>query len=142
MSDSNDHFIIPVKYYVGTLLSLIFLSIVTVLVVLVDLGPLNIYVAMFIAILKATLVVSVFMGLYWDEAFNRIIFVGAIAFSLLFLVFTLLDVDTRPDVFSNEGKYFDIDSPVNLVEEYSSHGHNASHLDDVTHDDTELKSTH
>ena len=65
-------FIIPVKYYVGTLLSLI-LSIVTVLVVLVDLGPLNIYVAMFIAILKATLVVSVFMGLYWDEAFNRII---------------------------------------------------------------------
>ena len=56
-------------------------------------------------------------------------------------MFTLLD-DTRPDVFSNEGKYFDIDSLANLVDEYSSHGHDSNHLDDASHVDTELKSTH
>ena len=46
-------FIIPLKYYIITLVALLILTVVTVLVAQVDLGFLNIYVAMGVAVVKA-----------------------------------------------------------------------------------------
>ena len=128
MSDShNDHYIVPVKYYVRTLLTLLFLTVLTVLVSLVDFGSLNFFVAILIAIVKASLVLSIFMGLFWDEAFNRVILFGSVTFFLLFIVVLILDVGTRNDLYPNERDTYKIDSPVRIVEEYSHHGSNSYH---------------
>lgn len=122
MSDShNDHFIVPVKYYVRTLLTLLFLTVLTVLVSLVDFGSFNTFIAILIAVVKATLVLSIFMGLFWDEAFNRVILFGSVTFFLLFIVVLILDVGTRNDLYPNERDNYKIDSPVRIVKEYSSH---------------------
>ena len=122
MSDShNDHYIVPVKYYVRTLFTLLFLTVLTVFVSLVDFGSFNFFVAILIAVVKATLVLSIFMGLFWDEAFNRVILFGSVTFFLLFIVVLILDVGTRNDLYPNERDNYKIDSPVRIVEEYSSH---------------------
>jgi len=71
MSDSHQHshFIVPVKYYIGTFLSLLVLTFVTVTISRFDFGTFNIVVAMLVAIVKASLVISFFMGLRWDKGF-------------------------------------------------------------------------
>ena len=136
MSDSHgEHFIVPVKYYVITIIVLLILTIFTVLVALVDFGSFNIVIALGIAILKATIVLCVFMGLYWDEAFNRVVAIGSILFFVLFVVILLLDVGTRNDVYPNERDNYKINSPVKVVKEYSSHhAYDKAHGNDKHHD--------
>ena len=122
MSDNHsEHFIVPLKYYVGTLIALLILTVVTVAVAQVDLGPLNIYVAMAVAMVKAGFVIAFFMGVRWEEGFNKVIIFGTFLFMFLFLAITLFDVFTRDQVFDNEAKLFNIKSPVNVVDEYSHH---------------------
>ena len=113
-SDDHSHFIVPVKYYVGTLIALMILTVVTVAVAQVDLAPFNVAIALGVAGLKATLVLLFFMGLKWDEAFNRVILIGSLAFFILFVAILLLDVQTRDHIYSNEGTPFDINSPVKI----------------------------
>jgi len=72
MSDNHEHFVIPLKYYVGTLIALLILTVVTVAVAQIDLGAFNIYLAMFVAMIKAGFVIFFFMGVRWDEGFNKI----------------------------------------------------------------------
>ena len=136
MSDSHDdHFIVPVKYYIATLVSLLVLTVVTVGVALVDFGSFNTLIALGIAVVKATIVLCVFMGLYWDESFNRVIVIGSATFFALFVGFLLIDVATRDDVYSNEGSYFDIESPVKVVDHYSSHHGDDHHDNDADHNE-------
>lgn len=73
------------------LTALLFLTWVTVAVSYVDLGGLNIIVAMAVATVKASLVGLYFMHLRWDRPFNSIIFVGSLVLLGLFLGFALLD---------------------------------------------------
>ena len=113
-SDEHSHFIVPVKYYVGTLIALMILTVVTVAVAQVDLAPFNVAIALGVAGLKATLGLLFFMGLKWDDAFNRVILIGSVAFFILFVAILLLDVQTRDHIYSNEGKPFNIDSPVKI----------------------------
>jgi cytochrome c oxidase subunit IV len=122
MSDNHSgHFIIPLKYYVGTLIGLLILTVVTVAVAQIDLGGLNIVVAMGVAMLKASLVIMFFMGVKWDEGFNKVVLFGSLVFIFLFMGIVLLDVFTRGDVYSNEAEVHDIKSPVHVVPGYSSH---------------------
>ncbi len=122
MSENNSgHFIIPLKYYIGTLIGLLILTVVTVAVAQVDLGSLNIYVAMLVASMKASLVIMFFMGVKWDEGFNKVVLFGSLIFIVLFMAFVLLDVNTRNDIYSNESKVHSIKSPVKVVPDYSSH---------------------
>ena len=135
MSENEDHFIVPVKYYVATLVSLLVLTVVTVVVALVDFGSFNTVIALGIAVLKATIVLCVFMGLYWDEAFNRVIVIGSATFFALFIAFLLVDVATRDDIYTDERDYHNINSPVKVVDEYSYHGkdhHSDSHHDSAS----------
>ena len=59
-SVDGDHFVIPLKYYVITLVALLVLTVITVLVAQFDFGFLNIYIAMAVAAVKAAFVIFFF----------------------------------------------------------------------------------
>jgi cytochrome c oxidase subunit 4 len=80
------------KVLLGTGSSLLVLTAITVLATKVDLGAnLNLALAMFIAVIKATLVVLFFMHLKYDKLFHSVIFISAILAAALFVGFTLMD---------------------------------------------------
>lgn len=83
--------VVPIRTLVGVLLVLLALTLATVAVTLVDLGPLNLVVALAIAVVKAALVLLYFMHLRWDRPFNAVILVSALAFVMIFVALTLMD---------------------------------------------------
>ena len=93
--DHDEHGISHVasmKVLLGTGGSLLLLTIVTVLATKVDFGAnINLAVAMFIAVVKATLVILFFMHLKYDKIFHTVVFVSAILAASLFVGFTLMD---------------------------------------------------
>lgn len=87
-----------IKVLLSTGGSLLFLTIVTVLATKVDFGAnINLGVAMFIAVVKATLVVLFFMHLRYDKIFHTVVFVSAILAAALFVGFTLMDSNQYQD---------------------------------------------
>jgi len=92
--DHDEHGISHVasmKVLLGTGGSLLFLTIVTVLATKVDFGAnINLAIAMFIAVIKATLVVLFFMHLKYDKI-HTVVFVSALLAAALFIGFTLMD---------------------------------------------------
>ena len=89
------HHIVPVKIYAAILVALLVGTAATVWVASTDLGPLNIVVALAIAIVKATLVVLFFMHLKYSEKLTWV-FAGASIFWLVLLVgITMADYFTR-----------------------------------------------
>jgi len=100
MSSTTDHHddhhgishVASIKVLVGTGGTLLLLTLVTVLATKVDFGPaINLAIAMFIAVVKATLVVLFFMHLKYDKVFHTVVFVSAILAASLFVGFTLMD---------------------------------------------------
>ncbi len=85
----------PVLFMVAVFGALIFLTVLTVAVSYVDLGPANNIVAVGIATLKAALVATFFMHLWWDKPFHAMVFVAAFVFLGVFIVLTLDDINTR-----------------------------------------------
>ena len=77
MSDHAEHsgpgHIVSPMILVGTLVALLVLTFITVAVTWVNLGEFNLWIAMIIATIKATLVVLFFMHLYWDKPINTVI---------------------------------------------------------------------
>ena len=81
-----------IKVLLSTGGSLLLLTIVTVLATRVDFGSsMNLALAMFIAVIKATLVILFFMHLKYDKIFHTVIFTSAILAASLFVGFTLMD---------------------------------------------------
>jgi len=70
---------------------LLALTYVTVAARYIDLGSLNIWIALGIATVKGTLVILYFMHLRYDSPFNAVIFATALVFMFLFLGVTILD---------------------------------------------------
>lgn len=80
------------KVLLGTGGALMVLTAVTVLATKVDFGAsLNLALAMFIAVIKATLVVLFFMHLKYDKLFHTVVFVSALLAAALFVGFTMMD---------------------------------------------------
>jgi cytochrome c oxidase subunit 4 len=122
MSDNHSHHIIvPVKYYVATFAALLFLTFITVWITRFDFGAFNIYIAMLVAAIKASLVLLIFMALAWDKGFNRIAVVFALIFFGIFIAFTLADVATRGSVEELEAGKHNINSPVKPLSESSKY---------------------
>jgi len=97
--------IAPVSLYIKIFLGLIVLTVLTVGVSYVHLGPLNLAVAIIIATMKASLVVLFFMHLKDDAKFNALAFVGSLLFVGLFFVYTMNDTEHRGEIdWSNGGK--------------------------------------
>ncbi len=83
---------------------LLLLTGLTVLISFVDLGGMNVVIALAIAGTKALLVALFFMHLLHDHKLYLVIFSTAILFLALFLMLTMFDVMTRGEINALEKK--------------------------------------
>jgi cytochrome c oxidase subunit 4 len=83
--------IVPTRQLAAVLGALLILTVLTVLASWVDLGGLNLWVAMIIATAKGSLVVLFFMHLYWDRPILGIVFISALLLVTLFIGLSLTD---------------------------------------------------
>lgn len=91
----------PTIFYVAIFATLVVLTLVTVGVSYVHLGPMNLAVAVLIASIKATLVVMFFMHLRWDNKFNALIFICSLGFIGIFFALTFSDTEWRTQQYSD-----------------------------------------
>jgi cytochrome c oxidase subunit 4 len=82
---------VPVRLLVGVYALLVCLTVVTVAVAHFDLGTANIWIALFVAVVKGGLVVMYFMHLRWDSPFNGVVLIAAFFFVALFIGIAVLD---------------------------------------------------
>ncbi len=87
--------IIPTRTYYTIFLTLMLCTGITVAVAFVDLGPLNVVVAMSIAVLKATLVVLFFMHVKYSPRLTWAVVAGSVFWLGILLTLTLGDYLTR-----------------------------------------------
>ncbi len=87
--------IAPTAMYVTIWAILMVLTLTTVLVSEVDIGPLNIVVALVIATIKGTLVVLFFMHLRYSPKLTMATVVAAVFWLFLMLSLTMTDYLTR-----------------------------------------------
>jgi len=84
--------VMPTWLLLAVFAGLIALTVITVLATRVQLGALNIWVALAIAVIKAGLVAMYFMHLRYDAPFHGIVMIIAFVFVAVFIGITLLDV--------------------------------------------------
>lgn len=84
--------IVSYKLFALVWVVLLILTGVTVAVAQVDLGPLNIWVALTIASMKSGLVVAFFMHMKYEQPLFKICLVTALVILAIFIGFTFLDV--------------------------------------------------
>jgi cytochrome c oxidase subunit 4 len=83
------------KLYLGILIALLILTVVTVSAASFDFGSANVIIAVLIATCKATLVALFFMHLRHDSAVNAIIFLSSLLFLSFLLILCLIDIGSR-----------------------------------------------
>ncbi|MHA2609411.1 MAG: cytochrome C oxidase subunit IV family protein [bacterium JZ-2024 1] len=81
--------------YFYTWLALVICTVITVLVAGLSLGYLNVLAALFIATVKASLVMSYFMHLKWEKSDFKIMLLTTIVTIGIILALTFSDVATR-----------------------------------------------
>ena len=87
--------IVPVSTYLAIFAALIALTVVTVWVATIDLGDMNVVVAMVVATIKAVLVLLFFMHLRHSGKFLWIVLGFGFGFMALLIALTLGDAFTR-----------------------------------------------
>lgn len=97
-TEHDSHHIIPLKILLQVFGALVVLTILTVVASRLDLGMLDVPVALGIAGMKTALVVLFFMALKYDKGVNSLVFTVGAVFVVIFLFFTLLDVVFRGDL--------------------------------------------
>ena len=80
-----------VQTLLAVFFALTFLTVITVAQASFDFGAFEVATVMFIATVKAVLVMAFFMHMLADKPFNAIIFIGSFVFVGLFVIFTLGD---------------------------------------------------
>jgi cytochrome c oxidase subunit 4 len=90
----SEHVVSKKVYYLIFALLMIF-TVVTVEVAFIDLGPLNIVVAMAIAIFKATIVLLYFMHVKYSSRLTKLFVVAGFFTFGLMLLFTYADYLSR-----------------------------------------------
>ena len=93
-----EHHVTPKKTLIQVFVALVTLTVITVFAAQMDLGPLNVPIALSIAIVKASLVVVIFMALKHDNRMNAVVFLVGAVFVAVFLVLTLFDTAYRGDL--------------------------------------------
>ena len=84
--------ITSIQLLVAVLVILLLLTVITVYTAGIDLGAQrNLVVALVIATVKASLVVTYFMHLRWDHKLYLVVFLSSVLFLLLFLSMSLAD---------------------------------------------------
>ena len=83
--------VLPLPVLFAVLGTLLVMTFVTVAVSWFDFGALNLWIALAIAVFKASLVLLFFMHLKYDKPFNAIILVISFALVMLFIGIALTD---------------------------------------------------
>ncbi len=91
MSEEHAH-IVPYKTFTIVWIGLLFLTGTTIAVAQYDLGALNIWVALGIAMLKSGLVIAVFMHMKYENRLFKLSLLTALIMLAVFIGFTFLDV--------------------------------------------------
>ncbi|NBV84274.1 hypothetical protein EBR57_09180, partial [bacterium] len=84
-------------------------------------GSFNLLIAMLVAVVKAGVVISIFMGLKWEKGFNRVAFLGSLVFLFIFFLFVFSDVLFRSYRSPLEATQINLKSPVKKLEPGSGH---------------------
>ena len=96
---TSEHHLVPVKYYFGVFGLLMVFTALTVFVASFDLehiwGPLNIIVALTIAVIKATAVVLIFMHVRWSSKLTQVIIIAGLFWLAILLALTMADYLVR-----------------------------------------------
>ncbi len=84
--------VVPLRVLAMVFGALVVLTIFTVAVTAIDLGSsTNLTVAMVIATIKASLVIAVFMHLWYDRSINLLLFLTSVLFVILFISLSMMD---------------------------------------------------
>jgi cytochrome c oxidase subunit 4 len=83
--------IVPLPVLFGVLGTLLVMTFVTVAVSWFDFGRFNLWIALGIAVFKASLVLLFFMHLKYDKPFNAIVIIVSMALVMLFIALTRTD---------------------------------------------------
>ena len=110
--DGHKIHITPIKTYIRIAVLLIILTVITVTVSFIDLGPYNISVALIIASIKALLVAFFFMHLFYDNKIYLIIFAMALLFLTIFLTLTMFDTSTRGAIEKEKAGPINKEAPI------------------------------
>jgi len=130
--DHDAHHIVPLPIYFAIFGALMVGTALTVWVAYFDLGVFNIYVALAIAVTKATLVLLFFMHVKYSSKLVQLASVMGFIWLAIFLAFTFADLNTR--------KLQPLDGwAPQPMEEYAVDGegaaHGAGHGDSADHGD-------
>jgi cytochrome c oxidase subunit 4 len=87
--------IVTKKQYALIFAILMLLTLATTAVGMINLGRLNVVVALVIATIKALLVVLFFMHIYWSSKLNKLVVVSGVVWLALLLWLTLTDIFSR-----------------------------------------------
>jgi cytochrome c oxidase subunit 4 len=94
-ADLGHEHVTPLSVYLGIFGALMVLTIITVAVAWVDLGTLNIMVALGVAVVKATLVVLYFMHVKYSSKLTWVVIGAGIFWLMILLGLTMGDYLTR-----------------------------------------------
>jgi cytochrome c oxidase subunit IV len=89
--NETEHHIVSYKTYATVLAGLLILTALSVAVTRVELGPLTIFAALFLASVKGALVLGIFMHLKFDQPIYRIMIIIVILLFAAILIITLSD---------------------------------------------------
>jgi len=95
MAEHSEPHIVPKRVYFLVFATLIVMTWVTALVSTIDLGRLNVFVALSIAIFKASLVILFFMHVKYGTRLTKMIVLCGIYWLLLLLFIAMMDIWTR-----------------------------------------------
>ena len=89
---SDSHTIVSYRTFTLVWIALLVLTVVTVLISRVDLGALNVWVALAVASFKCSLVVAWFMHLKYENRMFKVILVITLVTVAIFIGLTFVDV--------------------------------------------------
>ena len=95
MQEHSEHHIVPKRVYALVFTTLIIMTWVTAWISTVDLGSMNIWVALSIAVFKATIVVLFFMHVKYGTRLTKMIVCAGILWLMFLLFVTMGDIWTR-----------------------------------------------
>lgn len=100
---ATGHALTPLRVYFGVFGALLALTGVTVGISYADLGPGALYLALFVALIKAGFVVGYFMHLKQDARFHQLVFFASGAFLIFMFAFTFIDLVSRSAIVAEQG---------------------------------------
>ncbi len=106
-AEGHGHHITAFRTLLFTFLALVALTVITVVTAQIDLGGMNVPLALTIAVGKASLVVAFFMALKYDNKVNFLVLAVGLTMVVVFVVFTLFDTAFRGDIDNVDDRTID-----------------------------------